>query len=57
MRVDERAFPVDAAVEELRRYLDGAAHLVAAVRGADRVGVARRRAVGRLDAVTRDLPP
>ena len=53
MLVDERAFPVDAAVEELRRDLDRAAHLVAAVRGPHRVGEARRMAVGRLHAVAR----
>src|SRR5205809_7830550 len=55
MLVDEGAFPIDAAVEELRRQLDRAAHLVAAVRGAHRIREARRTAVARLDAVTREL--
>ncbi len=55
MLVDESAFPVDAAVEELRRALDGAAHLIAAVRRADRVGMARRTPVARPDAVAGQL--
>ena len=55
MLVDEGAFPVDAAVEELRRDLDRAAHLVAAVRGPHRVSEAWRRAVGRLHAVAREF--
>ncbi len=43
--VDEGAFPVDAAVEQLGRGLDGAAHLVAAVGRAHGVDEARRAAV------------
>ncbi len=54
-RVDERAFPVDATVEEVGRLLDGAADLVTAVRGAHSVGVARVVLVASLDAVARQF--
>ena len=52
-RIHEGAFPVDAAIEEIRRLLDRPADLVAAVRGSDRVGVARVVLVARLDTVAR----
>src|SRR5262249_51696444 len=55
--VNERAFPVDAAIEELWCDLDGAAHLVAAVRCPNRVGEGRPTAVGSLHAVARKFRP
>ena len=45
--VDERAFPIDAAVKQLRRLFQRTAHLIAAVGGAYGVGVPRRAAVSR----------
>ena len=48
--VDERAFPVDAAIEHLGRRLERTADLIAAVRRPHRVGVFRRLAVRRLHA-------
>ncbi len=50
-RIDERALPVDAAVEQIGRLLHRAPDLVAAVRRADRVGAARRLVVAHLHRV------
>ncbi len=55
MRVDEGAFPVDAAVEQLRRGLHRAAHLVAAVGRAHRVREARQAPVVGDQALARKL--
>ena len=55
MLIDERAFPVHPAIENIRSELDRAAHLVAAVRSADRVGMARLAAIRRFGALLRQL--
>ena len=53
--VDKGPFPIHAAVEELRRGLDRPAHLVAAIRRADRVDIARGLTIAGLRAFARQL--
>src|SRR2546425_11682232 len=53
--VDKGAFPIHAAVEKLRRGLDRPAHLVAAVRRADGVDIARGLAIAGLRTFARQL--
>src|ERR1700739_526758 len=50
-RIDICPFPVDAAVEQLGGGFERPAHLVAAIRGADRVGAMRGAAVMCLQSV------